>query len=145
MMENLKVFREYKEEMFQTVLQAGGAYLGSDVGASILTGLGFAIGGPALGSLAWGIGRLAGIAGGWYVGNKLAKKVYSEISEENSDTEKLRENLLEGGKNDVLKKIQKRDGSWNKEWIQKQSEESHESIGKTGENALEVRECEEPK
>lgn len=133
MMENLKVFREYKEEMFQTVLEVGGASLGCNVGASLLTGLGFAIGGPVIGSLAWGIGKVFGIAGGWYIGNRLAKKVYLEISEENINIE---ENLLEGGKEDVFKEIQSRSESCIKEWVQKQSEESYENVGKGGEKAL---------
>lgn len=89
-MDGLKEFKEWKAEIYQTTLELGGGVLGYNVGATLLTGLGFAIGGPVIGSIAWEIGRFAGIAGGLYFGKRVAKKIYPGIIEKN------RENLLEG-------------------------------------------------
>ena len=134
-MDGLKEFKEWKAEIYQTTLELGGGVLGYNVGATLLTGLGFAIGGPVIGSIAWEIGRFAGIAGGLYFGKRVAKKIYPGIIEKN------RENLLEGEKNNVLEEIQKGNGSWREEWITKHPEESYEIFRETGKETLEGYQC----
>lgn len=52
-----------------------GGLVGGATGATLLTGIGFLLGGPVIGAISFGIGTVAGTTGGAIAGNELSKKV----------------------------------------------------------------------
>lgn len=69
----------------KTILAAGGAVAGHSILGPVATGIGFAIGGPALGVMGWTIGNVAGFAGGGILGKKFSDKVVGDIAGEETD------------------------------------------------------------